>query len=185
MRRAKISSLPKAIREWLETALVEKNFGAYEALAAEANEKLAKLGYSLTLSKSGLHRYGSNLERRLSAIKASTEAAALIAKTAPDDADHRSAAVISLVQTEIFETLVSLQEAEAAADPVQRVKLLSAAAKNIATLSRASVNQKRHELELRTKVTSAADRAMRIATKGGISKAGADELFRVITGIAA
>ncbi len=178
-QRSKITALPKAVREWLDTTLAEKNFGRYQQLEAE----LAERGYSI--GKSSIHRYGAVLEKRLSAIKASTEAAKLIAAQAPDDADQRSAAVISLVQTEIFDTLVKLQEADEADDPVQRVKLLSAAAKNIATLSRASVNQKRHELEIRGKAEAAADKAARIGKKGGLSAGAVDEIRREILGIAA
>ena len=52
------------------------------------------------------------------------------------------------------------------ADPVARVKILSAAAKNIATLSRASVNQKTHAIEVRGKATAAASaRSMDITTE--------------------
>jgi len=162
-QRSKITALPKAVREWLDTTLAEKNFGRYQQLETE----LAERGYSI--GKSSIHRYGAHLEKRLGAIKASTEAAKLIAAQAPDDADQRSAAVISLVQTEIFDTLVKLQEADEAEDPVQRVKLLSAAAKNIATLSRASVNQKRHEIEIRGKVEAAAKAVAKIGKRGGVS----------------
>jgi len=179
MKRSKIEQLPSELKEWLNAELIRRGFGDYKQLAIDLKERGADA------SKSGLHRYGSNLERKLSAIRASTEAAALIAKSAPDDADLRSAAVISLIQTEVFDVLVALQDAEREESPMQRAKLLSAVAKNVATLSRASVHQKRHEIEIRAKVKTAADAAMRVAKKGGISKAGADELFRVITGIAA
>lgn len=177
-QRSKIKRLPDEVRAELDKELLKRGFSGYDALETW----LAGLGISV--SKSAIHRYGQQLERRLSAIKASTEAARLIAAAAPDDADQRSGAVISMVQTEIFEILVALDEA-ADADPMKKAKLLSTLAKNIATLTRASVHQKRHEIEIRSKVKSAADAAMRIAKKGGISKAGADELFRVITGIAA
>lgn len=177
-QRSKIKRLPDEVRAQLDKELLKRGFSGYDALETW----LAGLGISV--SKSAIHRYGQQLERRLSAIKASTEAARLIAAAAPDDADQRSGAVISMVQTEIFEILVALDEA-ADADPMKKAKLLSTLAKNIATLTRASVHQKRHEIEIRSKVKTAADLAMRIAKKGGISKAGADELFRVITGIAA
>lgn len=162
MRRAKISGLPKAVREWLDAALA-KNFGDYKAL----EEELAKRGFSI--SKSSIHRYGSNLERRLSAIKASTEAAALIAKTAPDDADQRSAAVMSIVQSDVFNTVVALQEAGETDDPEKRLRLLSSAAKNIAMLSRASIHQKKHELEIRAKVAVAQKNITAAAKKAGAS----------------
>lgn len=182
-RRSKIEQLPPELKGWLDDALVKNNFSRYEQLARELKQRGATLGIAADASKSGLHRYGSNLERRLSAIKASTEAAALIAKSAPDDADLRSAAVISLIQTELFEAIVSLQEAESA-DAGDRLGLLSKAAKNIATLANASGRQKRHEIEVRAKVQSAADAAARIGKKGGLSKGSIDEIRREILGIA-
>lgn len=177
-QRSKVSALPPDVRAWLDQALAEGNFSGYEALAAALKER----GYSI--SKSSIHRYGANLERKLAAIKASTEAAKLIASQAPDDAGQRDAAVISLIQTEIFDVLVGLQEV-ADADPMQRAKLLSAVAKNVATLTRASVAQKRHEIEIRAKAQAAADRIARMAQKGGLSAPTVEAIKREILGIAA
>ena len=178
-KRSKITQLPREVKAWLDQALIEGNFAGYQALEADLKSR----GYDI--GKSSIHRYGTHLERELSAIKASTEAARQIAAAAPDDADQRSAAVISLIQTEVFEVLVALQEAEADGDPMKRAKLLSTVAKNVATLSRASVNQKKHEIEVRGKVTAAADRAASIAKKGGLTASAVDTIRREILGIAA
>lgn len=170
--------LPPEIKAWLEKTLAEGNFSGYEALEAE----LAKLGY--TIGKSSLHRYGQKLETRLAAIKASTEAARAIAAAAPDDADLRSAAVMSLVQTDTFNVLVALKEAEMA-EPTERLKLLARAAEAIATLSRASVNQKRHQAEVQAAaLRDAADRAAAVAKARGLSRDTVDELRREILGVA-
>lgn len=176
-QRSKIKQLPDEVRMQLDRELVKRGFSGYDALETW----LAGLGISI--GKSSIHRYGSALERRLSAIKASTEAARLIADAAPDDADQRSGAVISMVQTEIFEILVALEEA-ADADPMKKAKLLSTLAKNIATLTRASVHQKRHEIEIRGKAQAAADRVARLARKGGLSGATVENIKREILGIA-
>ncbi len=176
-KRSKIVALPSAVKAWLDRALVDGNFSGYEALEAELKAR----GYAI--GKSSIHRYGTNLERRLSAIKASTQAAAAIAAAAPDDADLRSAAVISLIQTEVFETLVQVQESEEL-DPVARMNALSKVAKNIATLTRASVGQKKWELEIREKVKAVADRVARLTKKGGFSAKTADDIRREILGIA-
>lgn len=161
-RRSKVEQLPAEVKDWLDKALVKDNFSGYEALAAELTAR------GLEVSRSGLHRYGSKLERRLAAIKASTEAAKLIDAAAPDDADSRSSAVISMVQTELFEAMVAFQEAENA-DPGERLTLVSKAAKNIATLARASVNQKKWMVEMREKAQAAANQVAKIAKKGGLS----------------
>ena len=187
MKRSKITGLPPAVKSWLDRALVTGNFAGY----AQLEEELRKRGH--TIGKSSIHRYGANLERKLAAIQASTAAAKIIAESAPDDAGQLSGAVMSLIQTEVFNVLVTLQEIEQsgasekddAAAKMARAKLLSQLAKNVATLSRASVSQKKHEIEIRGKVRAAADAAVRIAKKGGVSKAGIEELFNVVVGIAA
>jgi hypothetical protein len=155
-RRPKITQLPSEVRGWLDDALAEGNFAGYEALAAELRAR----GYDV--SRSSVHRYGQRLERKLAAIRASTEAARQIAAAAPDDADLRSAAVISLVQSDLFDALLALQEAETA-EPGERVKLLASAARAIAEASRASVGQKRWAEEVRTRL----DELERAAGKAG------------------
>lgn len=166
-KRSKIVGLPAAVRSWLDAALMEGNFSGYEALEAE----LTARGYGI--SKSAIHRYGQNMERRLAAVRASTEAARQIAEAAPDEADQRSAAVISLVQTDIFNVLLLLQEAESA-QPEERLKLMSRAAKSIAELSRASVNQKKWQTEIEAKIreeerAKAAETATMAAKASGAS----------------
>jgi len=168
-QRSKVRQLPPEVREWLDRALAEKNFAGYQ----ELEEELKGRGYAI--SKSSIHRYGANLEKKLSAIKASTEAAKMIAASAPDDADQRSAAVISLIQTEVFDVLVALQDLDGA-DPMKRAKLLSTVAKNVATLSRASVNQKKHELEIRGKVAAAQKTITAAAKRTGASP----ELIKIV-----
>ena len=105
-------------------------------------------------SRSAVHRYGTKLERRLSAIRASTEAAKMIQAHAGDDKDARSEALTAMVQTELFEAILALQEADDVdengdrADPGDRVALLSKAAKNIATLTRSSINLKEFQAKV-------------------------------------
>ena len=184
-RRSKIAQLPAAIRRWLDAQLIASGFQGYEQLTAEANQKLKDSGYALSFGKTATHRYGSKLELRLKAIKDSTDAARMIAEAAPDDEDLRSAATMSLVQTGLFDVLVSLREAEAEEDPAERLKLLSRAAKAVAELTRASIAQKKHEIDVRNKTRAAAEAAATIARKGGLSKAGVDAIKREILGITA
>lgn len=136
-RASTITALPEDVRRWLERALCEQGFAGYEALEAMMRDK----GYSL--SKSAIHRYGQKIERRMQSIKASTEAAKMIVEAAGDDQDARSESVIALVQSDIFDTIVAIQEADDEdLPPSARLDLMSKAAKNIATLTRASIAQK-------------------------------------------
>lgn len=177
-RRPKVGGLPADIRAWLDAVLVANQFGGY----IELEKALADKGISI--SKSALHRHGSKLERRLQAVKDSTEAAKALAAAATDDADDRSAAVMSMVQSDIFNILVDLQDSEDEVTPTDRLKLRARAATSIAELSRASVNQKKWMVEVRAKAEAAASKAESLARKGGLSEQAAAEIRRAILGIA-
>lgn len=180
VRRSAVLDLPPDVRAWLEQALIAGNFSGYQAL----EEALAAQGYAL--SKSAIHRYGQPLQRRLAAIKASTEAARLLTEGAADAQDARSEAVIALVQTALFETLVNLQEAtDEDVDPDQRLKLLASAAKNIATLSRASVNLKQYQQAFRDRAAAAAEQVRGIGERAQISAQVLAEITERIYGLAA
>jgi len=178
-RRSSISKLPKSVRDWLDRALTERNFSGY----AELETLLRDKGYQL--SRSAIHRYGHKIERRMAAIKVSTEAARLISEAAQDDQDARSEALHALVQTELFDTILNLQEAaEGNIDPKERVKLLSAAARNIADLTRSSVNLKRFQAEVRVRLEAASANVEKIARAGGLSDESVREMLKVLGAIA-
>ncbi|MBS0212321.1 MAG: DUF3486 family protein [Proteobacteria bacterium] len=163
-RRSKIDRLPAAARRKLEARIIAAGFGDYVEHARWLRDELGH-----DIGKSAVGEYGGKLERRLAAIKASTEAAKLITAAAPDEADERSNAIISLVQTEIFESLLALQEAAEEADPATRVDILGNAAKSIAALSRASVARNKWAAEVRGKLDAARDEIRKLATGAGMS----------------
>ena len=104
---------------WLDTWFKDKGFCGYVEIA----EILMERGYSI--SKSSVHRYGQKLEQKLAAVQASTQAAIMIAEAAPDDSDMRTQAVLSLMQTQLFDTLINLQEAGTeGVDPAKRLALI-------------------------------------------------------------
>lgn len=178
-RRPAILQLPDEVRHWLERALTDSNFSGYEALEAMLREK------GFQISKSAIHRYGQKMERRFAAIRASTEAARMLTEGASDDQDRRSEALIALVQSELFDSIMNLQEAcDPDVDPADRIGLLSTSAKNIATLTRASVNQKKFRLEVQARVEAAAAAVENIVKKGGLSADVVDKIRREILGVA-
>ena len=179
--RDKISQLPAEVRTAIDRLLIDRGFSGYEALEEQILE-----AHGIEVGKSTLHRYGQRLERRLSAIKASTEAAKAIADAAPDEADQRSAAVISLVQSDLFEALLDLQEAgDEEVDTSERVKLLSRAARAIAQTGRASVSQKKWAAEIRREAaTEAAEVASAAMASQGMSREAIATIKRDILGIA-
>lgn len=177
-RQSTVDKLPEAVRQWLKDALEERNFSGY----AELETLLRERGYAL--SRSAIHRHGLKIEREMADIRAATQAARMVVQADEDDEDKRSEAMLAMVQTGIFRSLQDLNRAnDESLDPAKRIALLTNVGKNIATLARASVNQKRHRLDLRARVEAAAAAVEKIATKGGLSAQSIDQLRREILGV--
>ncbi len=170
--RSKISKLPKAVKDWLDTALIANGFGEYELLSAEMKVR------GFDLSKSAIHRYGQEFEIRLSSLRMASEQAKAIVQASPDDEGAVSEALMRLVQEKLFQTLVKVQT-----DPVIPVSI-TGAAKAVAELARATVIQKKWQAEIRAKATVVADAVGAIARKGGLSSDALDMIRRDILGIA-
>lgn len=185
-RKSSVSRLPVEVKGYIE-AMLATGSQTLDELIADLQTRFPATATAGDLpSRSALHRYGSKLDRRLAAIRASTEAAKLIQAQAGDDKDARSEALTALVQTELFEAILSLQDADDPdADPGERVAMLSSAAKNIATLTRSSVALKQFQAKVMERIQAAAANVDKIAKKGGLSAESAAELRREILGIAA
>jgi hypothetical protein len=185
-RKSAVTRLPPEVKTYIE-AMLATGAQTLDELIADLRERFPAEAKAGELpSRSALHRYGSKLDRRLSAIRASTEAAKLIQAQAGDDQDARSEALTALVQTELFEAILMLQEADdEEADPGERVGMLSAAAKNIATLTRSSIGLKTFQAQARARAKAAAETVDKLVKSGGLSAEGAEELRGKIMGIAA
>lgn len=140
-----IDSLTPEQRAEFERELIRRNFADYDGLVAWLQDN------GFEISRSAAYRHGSKLKRKLQAVRNSTEAARMIAEAAPDDADLRSAAVISLVQSELFDVMVSLQDLDEA-EPGERVGLLKEAAKSVLDMTRASVLQKQWKQDMEQQI---------------------------------
>lgn len=179
-RKSSIDRLDPEIKAYIQAMLATGSM-TLDEMITDLQERYPVAAQSGDLpSRSAVGRYGRKLERRLTAIRASTEAAKLIQQHAGDDKDARSEALTAMVQTELFEAILALQEADEIdedgekADPGERVALLSKAAKNIATLTRSSINLK----EFQAKVEEATRRKLleeqrakleAMPTKGGVT----------------
>lgn len=148
-RKSSLTRLPPEVKTYIE-AMLATGAQTLDELIADLQARFPAEARAGTLpSRSAIHRYGHKLDRRLAAIKASTEASLLIRQHAGDSQDARSEALTALVQTELFEAILALQDADDPdLDPGERVGMLSAAAKNIATLTRSSVNLKKFQAEV-------------------------------------
>ncbi|HHE3720923.1 DUF3486 family protein [Pasteurella multocida] len=177
-KRSTVKSLPKAVKEWLDAALVESNFSGYRELEAELKAR----GYDI--SKSAVHRYGQALERRLAAIKASTEAAKVITQNISDDNASQSTALLEMIQSEILSILVQLEEAEGEENQMARLKAMSFLGKNISPLISAGVSLKKYQTEIKARAETAAKEVEKIVKKNGLTEEAADTVRKHILGIA-
>lgn len=145
-KRSSINRLPDQVKRHIEHRIAEGRMTLDELiqdLQSTFPEHKAELP-----SRSAVHRYGQKLESRLAAIRASTEAAKIIREHAGDREDARSEALTAMIQSELFESILNLQEAtDEEMPPEKRVGLLANAAKNIATLTRSSVALKKYQEE--------------------------------------
>lgn len=176
---SKLSKVPVEVVREFESDLIKKGFSGYQDFSDWFGER----GYEI--SKTVLHKHGQKIKRRMEAVKASTQAAQLLAESVPDEAGALSSAVLNLVQTEMFDLLVNLQEADDAEDAGARVKLLGNAAHAMADLARASLKQKEWAGQVRERTEAAAAAVEKITRKGGLSAESADAIRREILGIAA
>lgn len=136
--RSKIETLPPELKAWLDGELVKRGFADYVQLAQDLRAKGADI------SKSGLHRYGSQFEEDLANMKIAAEQARAVIAANPDDDDSMSQALMRLTQHKLFEVLKVVK-----IDP-QEVDL-NELALNVSRLVRASVPMKKYASEVRAK----------------------------------
>jgi hypothetical protein len=165
--------LPKTVKAWLDKSLVENNFSGYDALVAELKER------GCELSRSAVHRYGQEFERRMEMLKLSTEQAKALVEAAPDDQGAVSEALTRLTQENLYKLLLNFE-----IDPKKPPNLASIA-KSVAALSRANVNQQKWKAEVQAAAKLVADSFTDKATRAGLSDETVQTIRRDILGIGA
>lgn len=162
-KRSSVEQLPQRVRHELERKLADNGFSDYTALAKWLNEQ----GYEI--SRSAVHRYGTKIQKRFANIKASTEAARLIAEGASDETDSRSEAVIALLQTEVFDALIAIGEmTDGKLDEVARLDLMGKVAKNVSPLMTASTRLKQFQSKLKAEMDKAFKELEDESKQGGL-----------------
>lgn len=175
-RKSSLDKLPDVIRAYIQGKLADNRMTLDELIADLQQVFPEEAAAGELPSRSAVGRYGQKLERRLAAIRASTEAAKIIRDQAGDKEDARSEALTAMIQSELFESIMALQEAgNEEMSPAERVGLLADAAKNIATLTRSSVTLKKYqaEAEERGRKQLLEEQKARLAameTKGGVTE---------------
>jgi hypothetical protein len=178
--RSKIAQFPDDIRAWLHKAFVERAFGDIVGIT----EELKEAGVAIYVGKSAVGAESQKVRRAQESIRATTEAAKLIAESAKDEGDDRSAAVMALLQADMFEVLLKMREAEEQPDDAVRLGLLVDASLGMARLSKARIGQAEWRAEVVKRAKAEAAAITKIAKDGGMSKERVDEIRARILGIA-
>jgi uncharacterized protein DUF3486 len=123
------------------------------------------------------------LERKLNVVRRATEQARAILAAAPDDEAALSDALIRLVQQIDFDILVQLEADGVKVNP----RALAEITRSVATLARASIQQKRWiaetRAELAAKVAAAGAQVTDVIRQGGLSDAAARHIRNALLDI--
>ena len=145
--------LPEDIRAEFERLLINRNFSDYAGFEAWFRAK----GYEI--SRSAIHHFGQDFEAKCEAIKIATEQAKAIVATVGDDEGNMNEALIRLIQQLSFDVLIKNQDAEIG-DLLPKMGVM------IAKLSKASVDQKKWQRDMKEKAVQAVKNIETKATTG-------------------
>ena len=147
-QKSSIDRLEPEIKAYIQAMLASGGVTLNE-LIADLQQRFPIAAQAGVLpSRSALGRFGQKLERRLSNVRATTEAMRLVREHAGDEMDARSEALMAMIQTELFDAMMALQEADdPELDAAKRLEILSNAGKHLATLTSGSVRLKRYQAE--------------------------------------
>lgn len=134
-----LDNLTPEQRALLDQEINRRNFADYDGLVAWLSEQ------GLEISRSTVARHGNKLKKRLQQVKDATDGAKLLAAAVNDDANLLSGAVISMLQSELFNVMVSLQELDDETPLDERARLLKDLTQSIRGCSLVSMDQKEFE----------------------------------------
>jgi Protein of unknown function (DUF3486) len=169
--RSKVEGLPKAVKEWLDRALVDGNFAGYEALAAELKTR----GHDI--SKTAVHRYGQAFEERLQALKLVTEQARAVVEASPDEDDAVNQALVRVTQEKLFTLMMDLQIDPETVD-------IAKITRSIADLARSSTTVKDYARKVKAKAAEAAAEVGDTLKGAGLSNEAVEAIKQRILGVA-
>ena len=176
----KVDLLPENIKKELEQWLVDRGFGDY----CELSDWLAGQGYEI--SKSALHRYGSEFKENLEKMNVVAHQTRAIIEAFPDEEDIAAQALSRLSQTQMFNILNGMninavvEDLGDGEDAVNKyTKLVGAMTK----LNQGSVNIKKYAGEVKARAKAAAEEIGDRLSKGGLSDTAVAEIRTKVLGI--
>ena len=141
----KVYKMPPELREELERILISRNHAGYKALSAWLKEK------GFYLSHTSIWNFDKKLRRELQRIKATTEAARILSQNMPDNTAAHSAGVLALVESNLFQSLLEMNEAFDGTLQ-DKIRIYANAARALSETTRASISQKKWADEFNSKL---------------------------------
>jgi|JI8StandDraft_1071087.scaffolds.fasta_scaffold55142_3 hypothetical protein len=177
--RSAVGQLPEEIRDELNRRLVDNGFADYSGLAAW----LAEQGYKV--SRSAVHRHGSELEAEFDQAMADVRRTRALARACKDDGDGDQGDVLSatsgILQEQLLRIAIALRQADT--DPAEAAKSISVVARAHADVGRMQVALQKWQEQMREKAGLAADAVEKVARRGGLTAESVDLIRREILGI--
>jgi hypothetical protein len=188
--RSKIKTkVPANIRDEFDALLKANGFSDYRGLTDWLNERLKGSGLELTVSRTGAHKYGSELEKELDASMAEANAVYQLAKLAM--ANHQDTegvvrdATILALQTRLLRLTSALRKAEEAGDDAHKLAETTAKiARAVADLSRTDILSQKYKAEItRQAALDAANLMAKSAKDAGVSEETIKRIRRDVLGM--
>ena len=177
--RSAVGQLPEEIRDELNRRLVDNGFADYSGLAAW----LAEQGYKV--SRSAVHRHGSELEAEFDQAMADVRRTRALARACKDDGDGDQGDVLSatsgILQEQLLRIAIALRQADT--DPAEAAKSISVVARAHADVGRMQVALQKWQEQMREKAGLAAGAVEKVARRGGLTAESVDLIRREILGI--
>lgn len=178
-RRSKIKDLPTEILDDLNARLIGSGFSGYEELAGWLK------GRGFDISKSAVHRHGSALEAEFEEAMADARRTRALARAARQEGGEQDNSMLEaateIMQDNLLRVSLRMKDEE---DPTASAKTLSLVARAFADVGRFDLARQKWQAELNAKAADVAEKAAKLATKGGLSAATVEEIRRSILGIA-
>jgi hypothetical protein len=178
-RRSKIAALPSNVVDDLNSRLIERGFSGYEDLV----NWLKGMGYDI--SKSALHRHGSALENEFSEAMADARRTRALARAARESDGGDGGELLEAASGIMQDNLVrlSLKLKNSGDKPEDAAKTLSLISRAFADIGRFDISRQKWQIEMRAKAEAAANDAVEIGRKGGLSAEAMDAIKKGILGI--
>ncbi|NBI12147.1 DUF3486 family protein [[Haemophilus] felis] len=182
-RASKVDLLPPNIKTQLAMMLRDKQFSQAEILA-EINDLIRDCGLpdEMQLSKTGLNRYASRMEKMGAKIRQAREVAEVWTRQFGEmPQTDIGKTLIEIVKQIAFDTTMKLGEYENGVDPKALAQLTAA----VQRLEQAeSLSYKREQAIRKEVALLAAETAEKVVAQAGLAKSTVDQLRAEILGIA-